>query len=848
MRAQSSLTFPANLIRQYPFVSRTALAVAILFGFPLRGSAQASLQTHAGEAHLILPDLSQATFFGINGRTLLEAGLGVCLLGLLFGLISYTKLRKLPVHPSMLDVSTLIWETCKTYLFTQGKFLLLLEIFIGSIIAIYFGVLEHMSLAKVVVILLFSLLGIAGSYAVAWYGIRVNTFANSRTAFASLRGKPFPCYAIPLQAGMSIGMVLISIELLIMLSILLFIPGDYAGPCFIGFAIGESLGASVLRVAGGIFTKIADIGSDLMKIVFGIKEDDARNPGVIADCTGDNAGDSVGPSADGFETYGVTGVALISFILLAVPSAKIQVQLLVWIFVMRITMVVSSALSYFINAAWAKARYGDKADFDFESPLTSLVWLTSIISIGLTYLVSYLMIPTLGADSSLWWKLSGVITCGTLAGAVIPELVKVFTSTSSDHVREIVSSSREGGPALNILSGLVAGNFSALWLGLAMMGLMGVAYILSTYGLAGLMVAPAVFAFGLVAFGFLGMGPVTIAVDSYGPVADNAQSVYELSLIEEIPGIAQEVEAKFGFTPDFERGKDNLEKNDGAGNTFKATTKPVLIGTAVIGATTMIFSIIVALTNGLTTNLSKLSILHPPFLLGLISGGAIIYWFTGASIQAVTTGSYRAVEFIKANIKLDGATKASTADSKRVVEICTQYAQKGMFNIFLVVFFATLAFAFAEPFLFIGYLMSIAIFGLYQAIFMANAGGAWDNAKKIVETELRQKGTELHAAAVVGDIVGDPFKDTSAVALNPIIKFTTLFGLLAVELAVSLSAARGLTLTRSLSGIFFVIALVFIWRSFYAMRIPSRPEIEETNASETYPRAASPLLHPPVHL
>ena len=848
MRAQHTFTSLANVVRQSRFVSSAALVVAILLGFPIHGSAQANPQTRGGEAHLVLPDLSQAHFFGVNGRTLLEAGLGVCVLGLLFGLISYRQLRKLPVHQSMLDVSTLIWETCKTYLFTQGKFLLVLELFIGSIIAIYFGALEHMALTKVVVILLFSLLGIAGRYAVAWYGIRVNTFANSRTAFASLRGNPFPCYAIPLRAGMSIGMVLISIELLIMLSILLFIPADYAGPCFIGFAIGESLGASVLRVAGGIFTKIADIGSDLMKIVFGIKEDDARNPGVIADCTGDNAGDSVGPSADGFETYGVTGVALISFILLAVPSAMIQVQLLVWIFVMRITMVVSSALSYFINEAWAKARYGDKADFNFESPLTSLVWLTSLISIGLTYIVSYLMIPNLGGDSSLWWKLSSVITCGTFAGAVIPELVKVFTSTSSDHVREIVSSSREGGPALNILSGLVAGNFSALWLGLAMMGLMGVAYTLSTYGLAGVMVAPAVFAFGLVAFGFLGMGPVTIAVDSYGPVADNAQSVYELSLIEEIPGVTQEVESKFGFTPDFERGKDNLEKNDGAGNTFKATTKPVLIGTAVIGATTMIFSIIVALTNGLTTNLSKLSILHPPFLLGLISGGAIIYWFTGASIQAVTTGSYRAVEFIKGNIKLDGATKASTADSKRVVEICTQYAQKGMFNIFLVVFFATLAFAFAEPFLFIGYLMSIAIFGLYQAIFMANAGGAWDNAKKIVETELRQKGTELHAAAVVGDIVGDPFKDTSAVALNPIIKFTTLFGLLAVELAVSLSAARGTTLTRSLSGIFFVIALVFIWRSFYAMRIPPHAVIEEDSVSGTSRRVVSQLLHPPVHL
>ncbi len=848
MRDRNTLSSLVSTFRLYRFSLGATLAAALLFCCPTFVAAQAAQQARGGEARLVLPNLSQATFLGVNGRTLLESGLGVCALGLLFGLISYTQLKKLPVHKSMGDVSDLIWETCKTYLFTQGKFLLVLEIFIGSIIAVYFGALEHMALNKVVIILLFSLLGIAGSYAVAWYGIRVNTFANSRTAFASLRGTPFHCYSIPLRAGMSIGMVLISIELLIMLSILLFIPGDYAGSCFIGFAIGESLGASVLRVAGGIFTKIADIGSDLMKIVFGIKEDDARNPGVIADCTGDNAGDSVGPSADGFETYGVTGVALISFILLAVTSPLIQVQLLVWIFVMRIMMVVSSALSYFINEAWAKARYGSKMEFDFEAPLTSLVWLTSLVSIALTFVVSYLMIPNLGGDTSLWWKLSGVITCGTLAGAVIPELVKVFTSTSSAHVREIVSSSREGGPALNILSGLVAGNFSALWLGLAMMGLMGVAYTLSTYGLAGLMVAPAVFAFGLVAFGFLGMGPVTIAVDSYGPVGDNAQSVYELSLIEEVPGITQEIESTFGFTPDFERGKDNLEKNDGAGNTFKATTKPVLIGTAVIGATTMIFSIIVALTNGLTTNLSKLSILHPPFLLGLISGGAIIYWFTGASIQAVTTGAYRAVEFIKVNMKLDGGSKASTADSKRVVEICTQYAQKGMFNIFLVVFFATLAFAFAEPFLFIGYLMSIAIFGLYQAIFMANAGGAWDNAKKIVETELRQKGTELHAAAVIGDIVGDPFKDTSSVALNPIIKFTTLFGLLAVELAVSLSAARGVVLTRSLSAMFFVVALVFIWRSFYAMRIPPHAASEDTRAINTpLPPVVSDLLHPVGH-
>jgi len=758
---------------------------------------------------------------GINGRTLLMAGLAICALGLLFGLVTYMKLRDLPVHSTMRDVSELIWETCKTYLQTQGKFLLILEMFIGVIILFYFGYFEHFDAVKVVVILLFSVIGIAGSYSVAWYGIRVNTFANSRTAFASLRGNPYPCYAIPLRAGMSIGMVLISVELLIMLCILLFIPSDFAGPCFIGFAIGESLGAAALRVAGGIFTKIADIGSDLMKIAFKIKEDDARNPGVIADCTGDNAGDSVGPSADGFETYGVTGVALISFILLAVSNPLVQVQLLVWIFAMRIMMVISSAISYFINEAIAKGRYANAPKFNYEAPLTFLVWLTSIVSIILTYIVSYFLIPDLGGDTSLWWKLSSVITCGTLAGAVIPELVKVFTSTESGHVREVVTSSREGGASLNILSGFVSGNFGAYWLGLAMLLLMGIAYLISTMGLATLMVAPAVFAFGLVAFGFLGMGPVTIAVDSYGPVTDNAQSVYELSLIEDVPGIEQEIHSKFGFKPNFERAKENLEENDGAGNTFKATAKPVLIGTAVVGATTMIFSIIVALTNGLTVNLERLSILYPPFLLGMIAGGAVIYWFTGAATQAVTTGAYRAVEFIKRNIKLEGVTKASVSDSKTVVAICTQYAQKGMFNIFLAVFFATLAFAFVEPFLFIGYLISIALFGLYQAIFMANAGGAWDNAKKIVETELKMKGTPLHDATVVGDTVGDPFKDTSSVALNPIIKFTTLFGLLAVELAVSLSEQQDPTLTHVLSALFLIVALVFIWRSFYGMRIQS---------------------------
>jgi len=794
------------------------VAVAVLLIAPAHGLAQ-NAPPQGGEAHLILPDLSQATFMGVNGRTLLMAGLGICALGLLFGLFTYNQLRDLPVHQSMRDVSELIWETCKTYLFTQGKFLLILECFIGVIILFYFGYFQRLEASRVIVILLFSVLGIAGSYSVAWYGIRVNTFANSRTAFASLRGFPFPCYQIPLRAGMSIGMVLISVELLIMLCILLFIPADYAGNCFIGFAIGESLGAAALRVAGGIFTKIADIGSDLMKIAFKIKEDDARNPGVIADCTGDNAGDSVGPSADGFETYGVTGVALITFILLAVSNPLVQVQLLVWIFVMRIMMIVSSGVSYYINEAIAKARYSMMPKFNYEAPLTFLVWLTSIISIVATYIVSYFMIPDLGGDTSLWWKLSSVITCGTLAGAVIPELVKVFTSVESTHVREVVTSSEEGGSSLNILSGLVAGNFSAFWLGFAMLLLMGMAYGLSTLGLAGLMVAPAVFAFGLVAFGFLGMGPVTIAVDSYGPVTDNAQSVYELSLIEDVPNIKTELKSKYGFDVNFERAKENLEENDGAGNTFKATAKPVLIGTAVVGATTMIFSIIVLLTNGLTANLEKLSILYPPFLLGLLAGGSIIYWFTGASMQAVTTGAYRAVEFIKKNIKLEGATKASVADSKAVVEICTKYAQKGMFNIFIAVFFATLAFAFADPFLFIGYLISIALFGLYQAIFMANAGGAWDNAKKIVETELKQKGTPLHDATIVGDTVGDPFKDTSSVALNPIIKFTTLFGLLAVELAVSLSEQQGTTLGHFLSAAFLLVALIFIWRSFYKMRI-----------------------------
>jgi K(+)-stimulated pyrophosphate-energized sodium pump len=792
------------------------------------------LQQHAGgEANLVIPDLNSVQFLGMGGKTLLSYGLIICAAGLLFALIIYGRLKRLPVHKSMLEISDLIYETCKTYLTTQGKFILVLWVFIGIIAAVYFGklatavdpvtqaVTHGFPPVKVAVILLFSLIGIAGSYGVAWFGIRVNTFANSRTAFASLRGKPYPCYAIPLQAGMSIGMLLISVELLLMLVILLFIPRDYAGPCFIGFAIGESLGAAALRVAGGIFTKIADIGADLMKIVFKIKEDDARNPGVIADCTGDNAGDSVGPSADGFETYGVTGVALITFILLAVADPTVQVQLLVWIFVMRVVMVIASGASYLLNEAIAKARYGTADKMDYEHPLTQLVWLTSLVSVGLTYVVSYFLIPNLG-DGSLWWKLSTIITCGTLAGAIIPELVKIFTSVNSSHTQEVVTSSREGGASLNILSGLVAGNFSAFWLGMAMMALMAVGYLVSSYGVGTLMMAPAVFAFGLVAFGFLGMGPVTIAVDSYGPVTDNAQSVYELSTIEQIPSARADIKRDFGFDVNFERAKHLLEENDGAGNTFKATAKPVLIGTAVVGATTMIFAIIVALTEGLKPELvTNLSLLHPPFLLGLITGGAVIYWFTGASIQAVTTGAYRAVEFIKANIRLEGVTKASVEDSKKVVEICTKYAQKGMFNIFLVVFFATLAFAFIEPFFFIGYLVSIALFGLFQAIFMANAGGAWDNAKKIVEVELKMKGTPLHDATVVGDTVGDPFKDTSSVAMNPIIKFTTLFGLLAVELAVSLTAQRGTGFSHVLAAGFFALMLVFVWRSFYAMRIES---------------------------
>ncbi len=803
-----------------------------------------SAPTYASESSLVLPDLRSVSFHGLTGHAILMAGLIVCVAGLVFGLVIYNHLRNLPVHRSMLEVSELIYETCKTYLKTQGKFIMVLWLFIAAIMVAYFGFLQgepagvadptlhaYSTPVRVGMILLFSLIGIGGSYSVAWFGIRINTFANSRTALASLSGRPFPVYSIPLKAGMSIGMVLISVELLLMLMILLFVPRNLAGPCFIGFAVGESLGAAALRVAGGIFTKIADIGADLMKIVFKVEEDDARNPGVIADCTGDNAGDSVGPTADGFETYGVTGVALISFILLAINDTKVQAELLVWIFAMRLVMIAVSGISYLVNEALARARYGNAKAFNFERPLTSLVWLTSLISIVMTYLASYVMISGLG-DGSLWWKLASIISCGTAAAAIIPEVTTFFTSTHSQHVREIVTASREGGASLNVLSGLTAGNFSAFWIGgVVIVSLMSVAYGVSTYIPLNMMVAPAVFALGLVAFGFLGMGPVTIAVDSYGPVTDNAQSVYELSLIEQQPNAIAELKRDFNIDANFEQAKHLLEENDGAGNTFKATAKPVLIGTAVVGATTMIFSIIVLLVGekgpgGVVLNAIKsqnLSILHAPFLLGLIAGSSAIYWFTGASCQAVITGAYRAVEFIKRNMRLDGAAKASTEDSKRVVAICTRYAQAGMFNIFLTVFFLTLGAAFIEPYFFIGFLIGIAVVGLFQAVFMANAGGAWDNAKKVVEVELREKGTDLHAATVVGDTVGDPFKDTSSVALNPIIKFATLFGLLAVELSVEMRNHGHNKLSVVLSAIFFAIALFFVHRSFYGMRIKTEP-------------------------
>jgi K(+)-stimulated pyrophosphate-energized sodium pump len=807
---------------------------------------EAGASAGGGEAALVVPNLTNdaavwagktpPTFLGMSGHNILMIGILVCLLGMAFGWIVARQLRSAPVHPSMLEMSELIYETCKTYLLQQAKFLAALWALIAVVIVIYFGGFSHMPAAHVLLILFFSIIGIGGSTAVAAFGMRVNTYANSRAAFASLKGKPFPCYAIPLKSGMSVGMLLISIELIIMLAILLFVPGELAGKCFIGFAIGESLGASALRIAGGIFTKIADIGSDLMKIVFKIKEDDARNPGVIADCTGDNAGDSVGPSADGFETYGVTGVALISFILLAIKDPTIQVQLLVWIFVMRIVMVVTSAAAYWLNDTFlAKPRYLNADEFNSEKPLTSLVWVTSILSIVLTFVFSKLLIGEIGNDTTMWWKLSAIITCGTLAGAIIPELVKIFTSTESGHVKEVVNSAREGGASLDILSGFVAGNFSAHWMGVVVIALMGTAYLVSMQGLNTIIpdlgnppiAICTVFAFGLVAFGFLGMGPVTIAVDSYGPVTDNAQSIYELSMIETLPGIEKDLKDNYGFDVDFEKAKHNLEANDGAGNTFKATAKPVLIGTAVVGATTMIFSIIVMLTQSLTQNVDKLSLLNPLFLFGLIAGGAVIYWFTGAATQAVSTGAYRAVEFIKANIHLENVEKASVADSKKVVQICTQYAQKGMINIFLVVFCSTLAFACLNSFFFVGYLIAIAIFGLFQALFMANAGGAWDNAKKIVEVELKEKGTPLHDATVVGDTVGDPFKDTSSVAMNPIIKFTTLFGLLAVELAETLKPEMRI----GAAAVLYAIAVVFVYRSFYHMRIETGITAEEASAA-----------------
>jgi len=798
------------------FARRLGVAAGLLLPLFAAGTA------HASEANLELPSFDSVSLLGMSGTTILWIGMAIAVVGLTMGLTMAFSVRKLPAHSAMREISELIYETCKTYLQTQGKFILKLQVMVGAIIAFYFGFIQSMGAAKVAVILLFSLLGIAGSYGVAWLGMRINNWANSRSAFASLQGRPYPTYEIPLRSGMAVGMSLLSIELVLMFGILLLVPGDWAGPCFIGFAIGASLGASALRIAGGIFTKIADIGSDMMKIIFNIKEDDARNPGVIADCAGDNAGDSVGPTADGFETYGVTIVALITFVILAVQAANIQVQLLVWIFAVAALMIVSSAASYWINGVVSKARYAAATKMNFEAPLTSLVWLTSIVSIAGNFLLSYALLGTMG-DGTMWWKLAGILSCGTIAGALIPEVIKAFTSTESGHVKEVVAASREGGASLNVLAGFNAGNFSAFWMGLVIVVLMAGAYGFSTLFPADMMLAPAVFAFGLVAFGFLGMGPVTIAVDSYGPVTDNAQSVYELSLIETLPGVKEEIKKEFGFEPDFDKAKDYLEENDSAGNTFKATSKPVLIGTAVVGATTLIFSIVMMLTEVKEVSLQEIgsfiSLLHPPFLLGLIMGGAIIYWFTGAATQAVATGAYRAVEFIKNNIRLEGVEKASVTDSKKVVEICTSYAQKGMVNIFLTIFFTTLAFGCLDPFFFIGYLIGLAVFGLFQAIFMANAGGAWDNAKKVVEVDLKAKGTDLHAATVVGDTVGDPFKDTSSVAMNPVIKFSSLFGILAVELAVVLP--QGLSWT--LAAVFFAVALFFVRRSFYGMRIEQAP-------------------------
>jgi K(+)-stimulated pyrophosphate-energized sodium pump len=797
----------------------------------------------AGEADIKIPDLSDVKFAGLGGMTgltLMYLGIAICAIGAVFGLVQYKQTKALPVHECMANVSHTIWETCKTYLFTQGKFLAILWMLIAACMVYYFGVLSHMTAGHVIIILLASILGILGSYGVAWFGIRINTVSNSRTAFSALKGNPLATLGIPLRSGMSVGLLLVAVELFFMICILVFLPRDLVGPCFIGFAIGESLGASVLRICGGIFTKIADIGSDLMKIVFKLPEDDPKNPGVIADCTGDNAGDSVGPTADGFETYGVTGVALIAFLALALAaSPAICATLIIWLFVMRALMIVTSLVSYFVNEAISKAKFGHQKDFDFEAPLTHLVWITSAVSIAITFIASKLLLGDFkdaagNAQPALWWVLSVIISCGTVAGALIPEFTKIFVSTNSRHVREVTNCSKHGGASLNILSGFVAGNFSAFWMGLCIMLLMFASYYFSQHAaLLALMpgkfaFAAPIFAFGLVAFGFLGMGPVTIAVDSYGPVTDNAQSVYELSQIEGRSGIREDIKGKFGFEPDFENAKYQLEKGDGAGNTFKATAKPVLIGTAVVGATTMVFGIIMLLQGLFESQVasgvagpfrevvSALSVVQPEIILGLIMGGAVIYWFTGASTQAVVTGAYRAVVYIKEHMKLDAKT-ASEKDSKEVVRICTVYAQKGMWNIFIVIFCLALALPFFNPYFFIGYLIGIAFFGLFQAIFMANAGGAWDNAKKIVEVDLRQKGTDLHAATVVGDTVGDPFKDTSSVAMNPVIKFTTLFGLLAVEIAVTMTNQN---MKTAIGAFFFLVALIFVYRSFYGMRIP----------------------------
>jgi len=780
----------------------------------------------AGEADIVLPDLTQISFpvfGGMSGLSIMYFGLLICIVGLIFAIFQYKQTKNLPAHKSMLDVSAIIWETCKSYLAQQGKFLIILWVLIAICMVYYFMGLSHAPFGNMLIILICSIFGILGSYGVAWFGMRINTMANSRTAFASLTGKPVDVVNIPLTSGMSVGLLLVSVELFFMICILVFLPKELVGPSFIGFAIGESLGASALRIAGGIFTKIADIGSDLMKIVFKLPEDDPKNPGVIADCTGDNAGDSVGPTADGFETYGVTGVALIAFLALALATNPVMSgTLIIWIFAMRILMILTSLVSYFVNHGITSSVYGSKKKFNFEQPLTNLVWITSAISIIVTFWASYMLLGGLDAQyPGLWWALAVIISCGTIAGALIPEFTKIFTSTKSRHVQEVVGAARHGGASLDILSGFVAGNFSAFWEGLVILVLMFIASIVSQHAsiLAvmpkGFIFAAPVFAFGLVAFGFLGMGPVTIAVDSYGPVSDNAQSVYELSRIEAIPNIAAEIKGQFGFDPDFDNGKDLLEEADGAGNTFKATAKPVLIGTAVVGATTMVFGIIILLENMYGNVIAQLSLVNPKIILGLLMGGAVIYWFSGAATQAVATGAYRAVVFIKKNINLD-KEEASIDDSKEVVKICTQYAQKGMINIFIAIFFFALAFSFFNPYFFIGYLVAIAFFGLFQAIFMANAGGAWDNAKKIVEVDLKEKGTELHAATVIGDTVGDPFKDTSSVSMNPVIKFTTLFGLLATEIAVTMQS-QGLKTT--LGVIFMIIALVFVYRSFYGMRV-----------------------------